>query len=93
MATPALNRFPAREQEFCEKFGATPDVLARIRMEPSFLKDVVKESAPWVKQFIEIKNAVLKNALDSSRDDQYVWMKRYAAMAGLAGELPEEGEE
>jgi len=61
-----------------------------MRAEPGFVDAVVREMGPWkVRGATDIKSAILNNALDPKRDDQWVWIKRYAAMVG-ADFLPEE---
>lgn len=64
--------------------------LARLRAEQGFIDAVVSEMGPWkVRGATEIKSALLNNALDPKREDQWVWIKRYARMVG-AKFLPDE---
>jgi hypothetical protein len=66
--------------------------LADIRAEPGFVDEVVREMGPWkVRGATDIKAAILNNALDAKRDDQWLWIKRYASMV-KADFLPDEDE-
>lgn len=67
-----------------------PIDLAHLRAERGFVDAVVAEMGPWkVRGATDIKASILNNALDPKRDDQWVWMKRYAQMVG-AKFLPED---
>ena len=66
--------------------------MAHLRAEKGFIDAVVAEMGPWkVRGATDIKAAILNNALDAKRDDQWVWIKRYASMV-KADFLPDEDE-
>jgi hypothetical protein len=50
--------------------------------EPAFATSVSAEMAPSIKRIPDVKGALLNNALDSKREDQWIWMKRFEAMTG-----------
>lgn len=90
LAEPPARRLPLNEEEFMRAFQTNAVELAGIRGEPGFWQAVVKEAAPWMERVADVKAAILKNALDPGRPDQWTWMQRYEEMLGLDF-LPESG--
>lgn len=58
------------------------NIMARLRTEPGFLPAVVRETATVAARAGDVKGAVLKNALDDKRSDQWLWMRRWERMLG-----------
>lgn len=73
-------RSPRDEDGFCTQFKTAHIVLARIRLEPEFWSSVVAEVSPWLARVADVKSAVLQNALNPTREDQWVWIKRYSRL-------------
>ena len=59
------------------------NIMARLRTEPGFLPAVVRETATVAARAGDVKGAILKNALDSSRADQWIWMRRWETMLAI----------
>lgn len=71
---------PETEARLAEAIGVPLEALARMRREESFWNIVTHEETPWLERVSRIKEAILANALDPKRSDQWVWIKRYEQM-------------
>lgn len=63
----------------------------RIRTEPDWYAAVARNIAPWLGRVVDVRNAVLTNALDAKRppDDQRMWMQLYGQMVGEPDLIPD----
>ena len=55
-------------------------VLTTFHARSGFLEDVIRCMTPWVRRTVDVRAALVANARDGTRKDQWVWMKRYEEM-------------
>lgn len=66
----------------------TETTLTDFHLRASFHRDLVQCMTPWFRSITDVRNALLKNALDPTRKDQWEWMRRYERLLIDAGATP-----
>lgn len=64
------------------------NVLADFHQRATFHRDLVACTMPWLRSITDVRTAILKNALDPTRKDQWEWMRRYEALVVDLGATP-----
>lgn len=82
MGAPAP-RLPATIEEFCTIYGIEGRHLAKFMVEAGFWDRVASDVSGFKERVRDVRQAALKNALDSKRKDQLDWIRTYGQMIGV----------